>query len=33
VTKPVTKAFFVAQAVLVRFYREDPIQRLPDLPH
>jgi hypothetical protein len=32
-TKPVTKAFFVAQAVLVRFYKEDPIQRLPDLPH
>ena len=33
VTKPVTKALFVAQAVLTRFYREDPIQRLPDLPH
>jgi hypothetical protein len=29
VTKPVTKALFVAQAVLTRFYPEDPTNRLP----
>jgi hypothetical protein len=32
VTKPVTKALFVAQAVLTRFYPEDPTNRLPK-PH
>jgi hypothetical protein len=32
VTKPVTKALFVAQAVLTRFYPEDPRNRLPK-PH
>ena len=29
---PVTKAFFVAQAALVRFYPEDPTRRLPRIP-
>jgi len=33
VTRPVTKAFFVAQAVLLRFYPEDPTNRLPKPSH